>query len=616
MKRILALWIGSLLWAVGVGASSASFDWLAHLKKEHPRLLLRSADLDRIQRLRQSDPLIRRWADLLHQEADRICNQPTSQYVLPDGKRLLATSRRVLHRVYTLALIYRLDPQPKYLRRAWQELEAAARFKDWNPRHFLDTAEMSHAFAIGYDWLYDQWTPQQRKVLQTALIEKGLKPALQVYRRGGWWAKSRFNWNQVCNGGIGLGALAILDQEPALCTEILNHAVQSIRIAMGEFAPDGAWPEGPGYWNYATRYNCAFLAGLESAVGTDWNLSQMPGFAQTGWFPIYVTGPLGRTFNFADGGDGSLRAPQMFWLARKFHQPLFAWHARTYAAPAPQDLLWYVPTKTDPIRARLPLDRYFRHTEIVTMRTAWLDPKATFVGFKAGDNRFNHSHLDLGTFVLDAQGRRWAVDLGSDNYNLPQYFGRLRWTYYRLRAEGHNTLVLNPSSGPDQDPKAATQIIRFQSKPQTAFALADLTAAYAKDASRVWRGIRLDRRNQSVLVQDEVTFRKPGELWWFLHTPAQITLTSDRRTAILRQEKDQLLVKILSPASAKFQILKPQPLPTSPHPKGQRTNRGIQKLAIHLQHIDSVRLGVLLSPVEKKKSSKEKTPTLIPLENW
>ena len=44
-----------------------------------------------------------------------------------------------------------------------------------------------------------------------------------------------------------------------------------------------------------------------------------------------------------------------------------------------------------------------------------------------------HSNLDIGTFVLDAFGERWVVDLGADDYNLPGYFetggrGR-RWTY-------------------------------------------------------------------------------------------------------------------------------------------------------------------------------------------
>ena len=129
-----------------------------------------------------------------------------------------------------------------------------------------------------------------------------------------------------------MGALALAEVEPALAGEILEAALKSLQLAMAEFAPDGAWKEGPGYWNYATSYNVLLLAALDTALGTDLGLSQINGFGQTGLFPIYLTGPLGRTFNYADGGDQAIRAPQMFWLARRFDQPMYAWFERQAAA--------------------------------------------------------------------------------------------------------------------------------------------------------------------------------------------------------------------------------------------------------------------------------------------
>jgi len=36
------------------------------------------------------------------------------------------------------------------------------------------------------------------------------------------------------------------------------------------------------------------------------------------------------------------------------------------------------------------------------------DAGAAFVGFKGGDNAASHAHLDLGEFVYDAGGVRWA----------------------------------------------------------------------------------------------------------------------------------------------------------------------------------------------------------------
>ncbi|MHB8523338.1 MAG: DUF4962 domain-containing protein [Limisphaerales bacterium] len=590
-------------------------DILARLKKEHPRLLASAAEFAQLKQRVAADPQLKAWHATLRTRAERLLTEPPSRYEIPDGLRLLATSRRVVDRVYVLALLYRLDGDRRYAERAWQELDAAAKFPDWNPRHFLDTAEMTHAFAIGYDWLYDFWTPEQRAALRTAMVEKGIKLANEVERKHTWWAAARHNWNQVCNGGIGMGALAIADEAPEAAGEFLHAALRSLQLPMAEFAPDGAWAEGPGYWNYATSYNVVILAALETALGTDFGLSQMPGFAEAGMFPIYATSPLGRTFNYADAHDGPIRAPQMFWLARQFHRPVYAAYERSLASPQAQDLTWYEPGTTAASLTELPLDKYFRHADVVTLRSAWENRDALFVGFKAGDNKANHSHLDLGTFALDALGVRWAGDLGSDDYNLPGYFGKQRWTYYRLRTEGHNTLVINPGEGPDQNPSAAGRMIRFESKPQRAFAIADLTPAYALSAEKVQRGIALlDRK--AVLVQDEIKASKLADVWWFLHTATAIQVDPSKTTAVLTQGNARLRATILAPSDAGFVTMDAEPLASSPHPQRQAQNAGVRKLAVHVIGATDLRLAILLVPLRENEAPPVRRPGVVPLEQW
>ena len=592
----------------------------AHLKKTHPRLLVTGADFDRVKKLIRENGLARRWYGKLRHEAREILGKPPVRYRLKEGEGLLEVSRTVLRRVYLLAFLQRLEGGERYVHRLWQELDAAAGFPDWHPSHFLDTAEMTHALAIAYDWLYDSWSPEQRRVLATAIIAKGLKPALQAYHgdeKIGWWVNYPYNWNQVCNGGIGLGTLGVFEESPDLAGEALREALHSLPQAMARFAPDGGCYEGPLYWGYATFYNTLFIAALETAMGQDFGLAAAPGFGATGFFPLYLTGPQGRTFNFADADEQIYQTSQMFWLARKFQQPVFAAYARNITKVHPLDLLWFEAQGPGTRETGLTLDRYFRGVEVATCRSSWDDPQAVFVGFKAGENRTPHSQLDLGSFVLDAGGVRWALDLGGDDYNLPGYFEQNRWGYYRLRAEGHNTLVLHPGPDPDQDPKAVATIIRFRSGPERSLAVADLTPAYARHAKKVWRGLALLNR-QEVLIQDEIQAEKPVEVWWGMHTAAQVRLSGDKKTAFMSQGKAHLAARIVTPPNAVFTCGPARPGPLSPHPPGQAENRDIFKLAIHLEKVQDLRLVVLLQPGPggKGKPLPEPEEKIIPLSQW
>jgi Heparinase II/III-like protein len=527
-------------------------------------------------------------------------------------------------------MLYRCDGTQRYAERAWEELRAAAEFPDWFPKHFLGTAEMSHACAIGYDWLYDVLTTKQRAVLRDAVLEKGLAPALEAYQHQkseGSWVYATNNWNLVCNSGIGLGALAIKDEASGSAErieEFLQSALGSLENAMPRFAPDGGWEEGLTYWSYGTYYVTLFLAALERVRGAENRLSRSPGFSETGFFPMYLTGPTASTFNFSDAAPLLPPSPQLFWHSKRFDHPALDWYQHRFGlsnrAPHALNLLWYAPPAANPQEENLPLDRHFRGTGVVALRSSWEDPEAVFVGFKAGDNRASHGHLDQGSFVLDALGKRWVPDLGAMDYDVPGYeddrpAGR-RWTYYRVRAEGHNTLVINPDGEPDQNPASVSRILLFRAEPERTFAIADLTPAYGRDTHKVWRGISLLNRWQ-VLVQDEVEAVDQAQLWWFMHTGSEeIELEPDGAGAVLKQGRARLWVRILSPRWASFEIMDARPLPTSPDPTVQGQNEGVRKLGIRLDNVMNLQLAVLLVPLREVDTPPSDLPEVQPLAEW
>ena len=210
-------------------------------------------------------------------------------------------------------MAYCIEPNERYLERLWQE-PGRGELPHWNPSHFLDTAEMTRAFAIAYDWLYDVWSQQQRQTLREAIIDKGLDSALMYYHGkapAGWqgghnWTES--NWCFVVNGGIATGALALADEVPEMAGEILQTGLYWVRQAITRFSPDGGWDEGTGYWHYSIRYLISYICALETALGTDFGLTKTPGIDQTGFFPVYLTNNKDETFNFRDTG---IEAPRL-----------------------------------------------------------------------------------------------------------------------------------------------------------------------------------------------------------------------------------------------------------------------------------------------------------------
>jgi hypothetical protein len=558
------------------------------LRKEHPRLIALDSDIARIRELVRHDAGARGIYEALLQKARKIESEPPVVHRLI-GPRLLDQSRRALDRIYTLALLHRIDGERRYLDRALKELRAAADFPDWNPSHFLDTAEMTHAFAIGYDWLYPALSQEERRWIRQAIVDKGINQALPLYSAQRGWVVNRYNWNQVCNGGIGIGALAIAGDEPELANKVINYAVESIPRAMRSYSPDGGWAEGPGYWHYATRYTVYFLAALETALGKDFDLSKIEGFDRAAHFRVYYAGPLDRSFNYADASDGVGAAEEMFWLARRFRQPVYAWHEQQQLArghnPVALHLVWYQPELQSPRDAEWPLDARFDSVQVAFLRSAWDDPDAIFVGVKGGDNKAGHAQLDLGTFVLDALGVRWARDLGTDNYNLPGYFGKQRWTYYRMRTESHNTVLID---GENQDPKAEAKILETSFATGLAWANIDLAAAYPGRVKEFTRRVSLVNRRE-VVTEDRITAAAPVEALWGMVTDAEIELQGER--AVLRKNGKTLRAEIRSPATARFEVV------STGRAAPENPNTGTRKLVVRLpEKIQQVRLEVALIP--------------------
>ena len=584
------------------------------LVREHPRLMLKEDALRDLKEQAKNDEVLQRFVREVVRRADDRLDEPTLLYK-KRGPRLLHVSKSCVERIYDLGIAWRWTGEKKYAEKIKENLLAVCDFPDWNPSHFLDTAEMSHAVGIGYDWTHDYLDEKTRDRIRSALVELGLKPGIERYKSGYKHFTYAYNWNQVCNGGLLIGALAIAEAEPETAEFVVTNALKHLPTALGSYAPDGVWAEGIGYWQYATSYTAFALTALETSLGSDFGLSEMPGLSQAGYVPIYFASPTGLLFSFADAGDFKKRksAACMFWLARTFKNLRFSdsEHDLVQADEvSPFHIIWYAPPSGQTPSA-WELDRLLRgEVETALFRSDWDDPEALFVGIKAGYNQAHHGHLDLGNFEMDALGVRWARDLGADNYNLPKYWsyqqGGTRWTYYRLGSFSHNVPVLG---GENQNANAIARLTSFQSNETLSFAKVDLTEAYTAHAAEVVRGVAMVGNRRAVLVQDEFEIENPCQVLWGMTTDATITLEKPELAHLSLQGK-RLTARVLSPAGAAFTVESAEQAPP------QKRNKGVSRLVIRLPETEGqLTIVVLLSP-QWKDGVSVKNAAVKPLREW
>ncbi len=562
-RRAVMATLGLLL---GSGCSAAA-PHRAAAGPDRSRLFTRPGELEAAKAAAARDPLGRAWQAALLRDGDRILAQSVATRAFePRRPVMLPTSRLVLTRVQTLAVAAEWTGERRFADRAAAEIQAACAFPDWNPRHFLDVAEMATAVAFGLSWLGAAWSPADRERVVAALVDKGLRPGLAEFEQATFWTRASHNWNLVCNGGLTAAAVALLDDTPDLARQVLARTLPSARLAFASYRPDGGWPEGPNYWEYATQYAVWLLAALESAGLDDGGLAATPGFLDTWRVRRDLTGPTGLAFNFSDSGDRFGHMPGLGWLARRSGDPEAARAMRAQGVPPAFNLLWLAPAPTVPAPEAGPV-RY-RGIQLVTLRDP-ADPDALWLAAKGGDNAANHSHLDLGSFVLDAHGQRFALDLGPDDYALPGYFDRRRrFGYYRCSSRGHNLLLFDDAN---QDPTAKAAVIGLRQEPGLMATAIDLSAAWPGLGHR--RGFVLAGRQLAIV--DEAAPGRTTAPRWQMHTRAAIAI--EDATARLTLGGQTIALRIAEPPGLAFRSGGAAP-PTA----AEAPNTGISRLEIAL----------------------------------
>jgi hypothetical protein len=248
---------GALLRALACAALAAASAPLP----PHPRLLLTPARADAIlSTIATNAQAASYFRNLTAQAAAHLPLPPVPRPA--DGGNVLGAARLALVRTYIFGAMWRLTRNATFAARGVAEVLCfTTQWSDWQPvANALVMGELSHAAAIGIDWLADAdaMDNSTRAAIVAGLVARGAAPFAAAYAAGVaggyWWVCASTNWCSVTNSGSGLAALALLGEAgaPSYVGDLLANATRFVKcsaaapaaLGTGGGLSDSGWWEG------------------------------------------------------------------------------------------------------------------------------------------------------------------------------------------------------------------------------------------------------------------------------------------------------------------------------------------------------------------------------------
>lgn len=555
-----------------------------HLSTESPKLILTPAIEKQLKQKLKTDALMQHYYSFLKEESERILALPLIKHDLLGFR--MGAGREATRRFGTLCIVYRIDKDPKLLTRINEELLAICAFEDWNHQHYLDTSQLSFGVSLAIDWTGFALPKETVALAKKALIEKGILPSYNEKGVRMGWVDGTNNWNTVCHGGMIAASLAIADVDPALAAKTISRALDKLPNSLEGYAPDGIYPEGPFYWRFGTSFAVLASNVLTTALGSDFGISNSPGFMQTADYRLQVTAPSGECFNYADsdGKTDGEAAAVLAWFAAKtgnkayintnfFENPRDeSLRLESEDALIPQDegrlagvsLIW-LSQCTNKITTEIPLVWSGRSKNpLAVFRGEKGDPANFYLAVKGGTALISHGNMDAGTFIFELNNVRWVVDPGNQSYYLLNKINfdlanskqdGARWGLLTKNNFGHSTISVN-----DELFKVSgnAQITDFKKGSQPE-ATIDLSSVYGNNLKSLKRRF-VKESNTSILIEDKFeTNENTKYITWQLMTVADVIPT--KKGAILKQDGKELNLSILSPEDLTVSVISLDPSP-------------------------------------------------------
>ncbi|MBQ4110217.1 MAG: discoidin domain-containing protein [Clostridia bacterium] len=595
----------------------ADFDAVGANK--HPRVYAGIDKINALVRQRKTVPWKKRAYEQMVDTADKHVDEAdyntVANVVIPSLNDFNQKTKR-------MCLVYLATKEQKYLDRLWYDIQQWGNLENWNHSHFLDVASVSMTFSMMYDWLYDYWTEDQRKFIADKIAQHALNYAIE--NAYGNWAmgvdyarpiaeddEPLGNWNIVCQTGLIMGALAIMDRPEYrdLCAEVIEIGLRSIEYSLIQFAPDGSWEEGPTYWDFTWRHMSYLFETLKLSLGKTYGYLEYKPLQTSIDFAIGMSMATGTAFAVGDANTGNIDIESLPWLVNYTdNKEHLKWLNNIYennvSIPDFNAALFLDADKGDTGIVNYNQDIFYESLDTGISTSGWGNYSATALGYHCGTNMAGHMNFDSGTFALDMLGVRWIDDIGRSDYTMPNYNGGPlnQSASYAVRTEGNNCYVINPSLHSGQIKETYGQkIISKGFTDNEAFVVMDITASYADNADKALRGFKLSEDRQTLTIRDEIKIKdsKPNSVFYsFMHTLQSLKLGESKNVAYFEGKGKTLKAELISNQPLEFAIMEAEMLPTSPAKNSLEWDFSrFKKLAVKGNVTGQVNITVKITPV-------------------
>lgn len=303
------------------------------------------------------------------------------------------------------------------------------------------TRNRLYSMSLGYDWMYDDLTPEEKTTLQNAIASYVENLATRIDTPN--FVEGTSRWGNVTAFA---GALAIHGDDSRLdatLTTILDSWRNGYNPALAYMGEGGGhpmgWMYGPAYSDYAPY----FMWRTASSAGEVW---MEDFFRDSAYFHIYAANGVNDFPLFGDCWAARLQPNsfnQMLMSSRMFGNG-YAETAIQNAIPSmqPTELYLELITGDTPATPRafntLPLSRFFPGSGFFVVRDQWDAPSDVALAvFKAAPYYTKgHNHRDEGSLVLDYRGR---LLLDAGEYDSPH---STHDNNFYGRSVAHNVLLV------------------------------------------------------------------------------------------------------------------------------------------------------------------------------